>query len=375
MAKSIVERFVFVMLSALSLVGMASGGTAHRQRPHKVGVMQRAFATSREYYWRGAQTHALLTTIWYPAEATAKEQPQWIGPPESPLFSLGDAAPDAKIASNPRRFPLIVLSHGTGGSASMMAWLGTELAAHGYIAAAVNHPGNNATEKYTRQGFLMWWERARDLSTVIDQMLSDVDLRDRINPDRIGAAGFSLGGYTMIEIAGGVTQPSLLRDFCRSPKADGICVSPPEFPGLVEDFGKEDDLAKSDLQMQASLAHARDSFRDPRVRAVFAMAPALGPAFRSDSLEKIAIPVAIVAGTADTNVPVASSAEFLAKHIPQAKLTLLPGVGHYVFLANCTDQGKKARPNLCIDGPGVDRETVHSNTARMALEFFAAHLK
>jgi predicted dienelactone hydrolase len=101
----------------------------------------------------------------------------------------------------------------------------------------------------------------------------------------------------------------------------------------------------------------------------------LGPAFRADSLEKISLPVAIVAGAADTIVPVASSAQFFGKHIPHAELTLFPGVGHYTFLAECADAGKKSRPALCVDLPGVDRAAVHAQTVGLALKFFAAHLR
>src|SRR5262249_2688446 len=163
--------------------------------------------------------------------------------------------------------------------------------------------------------------RARDLSVVIDKMLADPEFSDRIDAKRIGAAGFSLGGYTMIEIAGGITRFSLYRDFCRSTPADGICVDPPEFPGLTAKFNEAEQAAvkNKDTEMQASLGHASDSYRDPRVRAVFAMAPALGPAFDPASLQKISIPVTIVAGTNDTNVPIGSSAKVFAKYIPHAK--------------------------------------------------------
>jgi len=103
----------------------------------KVGVTGRSIVPNEPYDWRGAQTHALITQIWYPAEPTATEQPQWIGPTEAPLLSAGKAAPEAKLASSPGKFPLIVLSHGTGGSALVMAWLATALASHGYTVAAV----------------------------------------------------------------------------------------------------------------------------------------------------------------------------------------------------------------------------------------------
>ncbi len=97
--------------------------------------------------------------------------------------------------------------------------------------AAVNHPGNNALEEYTAEGFLVWWERARDLTRVIDMLLGDAEFGPVIDRRRIGAAGFSLGGYTMFEVAGGRTDPTLFQRFCRSVEAGG-CVDPPEFQGL-----------------------------------------------------------------------------------------------------------------------------------------------
>jgi predicted dienelactone hydrolase len=357
----------------LSLVVIAAAGVTKDTSQFKVGVANRTFTVDKPYNWRGAKTHGLITTIWYPAEAGAVEQSQLIGAPGSPLFSAGNAAPDAGVAGSPAKFPLIVLSHGTGGSALQMAWLGTMLASHGYIAAAVNHPGNNAYDGYTPQGFSTWWERARDLTTVIDRMLADPLFEARIDAGRIGAAGFSLGGYTMIEIAGGITDPAAFKAFCSSPRADGICKSPPEFPDLVEQYNR---LANSDPDFQQALAHAGDSYRDPRVRAVFAMAPALGPAFTAASLEKISIPVEIVAGANDQNVPITSSAQYFAAHIPGAKLTIFPGdVGHYVFLDTCTDSARKSLPILCADAPGIDRNEIHMKASNLAVNFFAGNLE
>jgi TonB family protein len=337
----------------------------------KVGVTTRSFNPAEPYNWRGAQTHVLISTIWYPADSATVDQAQWIGNPASPFASAGRAANDAGFATAPAKFPLVVLSHGTGASAMMMAWLGTALASHGYIAVAVNHPGNNSLEPYTTEGFLLWWERAKDLSAVIDGMLADATFGGRIDSKRIGAAGFSLGGFTAIEIAGGVGLPSLYADFCKSPRADGMCVPPLESPDLGK---KGDDLAATDKDFQASLREAENSHRDPRIRAAFAIAPALGPAFSEKSLEAISIPVEIVAGADDSVVPVSSSAEFFAGHIPGAKLTLLPGVGHYTFLATCGDVGKRNRPELCTDAAGIDRDAIHEKTAELALNFFSAGL-
>ena len=87
-----------------------------------------------------------------------------------------------------------------------MAWVGTYLAAQGYTVVAVNHPGDNAVTGYTIPGFIEGWERAKDISTAITDLLVDPRFGSKIDPDRIGAPGFSYGGYTMMELAGATTD-------------------------------------------------------------------------------------------------------------------------------------------------------------------------
>jgi len=108
---------------------------------------------------------------------------------------------------------------------------------------------------------------------------------------------------------------------------------------------------------------------------VFAIAPAGGPAFILDSLRHITTPTAIVAGRADSTAPIRSNAQRLGRTIPKARLTLLPAVGHYTFLATCTEAGRAAQPQLCADAPGVDRDVVHEGVATRAAQFFDEALK
>jgi predicted dienelactone hydrolase len=354
---------VFIAFACLTLAPTLVRAQQKSGTSFRVGMAFRSYTPKEPYNRRGAKTHALRTTIWYPAEDSAVEQPLHI--PGLNIFVLGSVAQNPDLAEAPPKFPLILLSHGTGGTALSLAWFGTTLAAHGYIVAGVNHPGNNAAEAYTVERFSTWWERARDLSEVIEALLKDSTFGGRIDAIRIGAAGFSLGGYTMIEIAGGITDPAAFIDFCASPKADGICNSPPEFPTLIEDFQT---LA---MEHPEFLRHATDSYRDARVRSVFAMAPALGPAFRPASLRKMTIPVEIVAGEGDTNVPISSSARYFAANISGSKLVIYPGVvGHYVFLDSCTEIGQKSASILCNDAAGASREVIHAQTIDSALKFF-----
>jgi predicted dienelactone hydrolase len=360
-----------VAMSALLIWPMLAGAAPKDNldsKSYKVGLAFRHFAPKEPYDWRDARTHRLDVVVWYPAGAAARERPLVI--PGLDIFKLGRVAQDAPLFAAAAKLPLIVISHGTGGSGLSMAWLGEALAAHGYIAAAVNHPGNNGTEPYTAKGFSIWWERARDLSETINGMLADAKFGARIDPQRIGSAGFSLGGYTMIEIAGGITDLKGFEHFCDLPNAGANCASPPEFPSLVADFRK---LIREHPE---ALKKSGDSFRDARVRAVFAMAPGLGPAVTASSLAKISIPVQIVAGQSDRNVPIDLNAKFFAANIPGARLHIFPGnVAHYVFLDSCSDIGRKNLPMLCIDGQGVDRDAIHADTVRRAVRFFGYTLK
>src|SRR5262249_26532144 len=209
-----------------------------------------------------------------------------------------------------------------------------------------------------------------DLSEVITGMLTDSEFGSHIDPKRIGAAGFSLGGYTVIEIACGTTGAQGPVHYCDTNHVDGIPVNPDEFPTVVEDFRK---LVREHPEV---LQRPNDSYHDPRVRSAFAMAPALGPAFPASGLKKISIPVEIVAGESDENIPITTSAKYFAAEIQGAKLHIFPGnVGHYVFLDSCSDAGRKSVPMLCVDRTGVDRSEIHGVTAQMATEFFRSTLK
>ena len=49
-------------------------------------------------------------------------------------------------------------------------------------------------------------------------MLADPRFGPKIDPDRIGAAGFSFGGYTMMELAGATTDFNRIQAWCDETK-------------------------------------------------------------------------------------------------------------------------------------------------------------
>jgi predicted dienelactone hydrolase len=320
----------------------------------------------------GVKSSTIRGIVWYPVASSTAEHPQAIGAPSHPLFNAGNAAQNAPLAPAPKRFPLILLSHGTGGSAPQLAWLGTALARAGFIAVAIDHPGNNGVGDPTVQGFTLWWLRARELSMALDTMLANPTFGRRIDKTRIGAAGFSLGGYTVIALAGGRVDVAAMIERCTNDSQSASCQSPPEFPDLVP---KMLALRASDPSYANALANSNVSVADPRVRAIYAIAPAMGEAVTLDSMRDIALPVRIAYGTSDRIAPPPQNALRYANWIPGAATLSILDVGHYTFLDSCTAAGVRTIPMACVDPPGIDRNAVHAQVAADAADFFQQTLK
>jgi predicted dienelactone hydrolase len=352
---------------ATCCTGAALAADTGSVAPYHVGVARRVIHPPVARNWRGAQTEALVTNIWYPVDPAVPEAAHDIGAPGNPVFIGHPRAVDAPLSPAHAKYPLLVLSHGTGGSAGSLDWLASALAANGYIVAGVNHPGNNAMEPVTFEGFVLWWERATDVSEVLDSLLADPTLGARIDTNRIGAVGFSLGGYTVLELAGARTDQKQFLDFCASSAADAIC-RPPEMNGLP---GGPHMPAHLPPATTASMARSSDSYRDPRIKAVFAIAPALGEAFNQASFTDVHIPVSLMAGTADATAPVQTNIQRIAGLLPNATVHMVPGASHYTFLDTCLPGMADRIPGNCKDGPGVDRDTVHAQAVEQALAFFS----
>ena len=127
------NRRILILVLALLVLAVSSFASKKEKEgaPPSGGLQPSPVSCPEDYNWRGADDHTLSGIIWYPAEdSDLGEKDQYIGLADAPLFYAGRAAKDA--TSSPQhsaKFPLVALSHGTGGSALQMAWLGTHLAA------------------------------------------------------------------------------------------------------------------------------------------------------------------------------------------------------------------------------------------------------
>jgi len=116
-------------------------------------------------------------------------------------------------------------------------------------------------------------------------------------------------------------------------------------------------------------------WRDPRIKAAFLIAPALGPALSVASPRQVQVPVTVIYGSADAIAPPRSNALFIGASIPGAALIPLQDVGHYDFLSECSETGRRQGLIYCQDGAGTTRPETHRRTAAAAIEFFDRALR
>ena len=313
---------------------------------------------------RDAEHRATVrVTVWYPAAEGSAERSLDIGPPNQPLFYVGAAAPDAAFADTRRR-PVILFSHGYGGSARMMAWFTTVLAQQGYVVIAVDHPGNNSLDTMTVAGSAMFWDRAGDLQAALDKAAADPVIGAHMDLKRLGVAGYATGGFTALAAAGARVDLQRFQASCAAHPHDGLCKPQLEFPVTLEQATVA--LAAPDLAAEA--AHAGDDNSIRGVRAVFAIAPALVQAFDPASLTAMGAPVAIILGSADPIAPPNINGGAAARVIPRAQLKTLPGVGHYDFLSTCSPKALSTEP-LC-QSLQTPQGPTHVEALQMALILF-----
>jgi predicted dienelactone hydrolase len=345
-------------------------GPAWAAQPPPIGFETREFVDESRSNWQNTGHRPLSTVIWYPVAAAEPLTVPQIGDPAGRAYFVQRRfALDAQLSAQAQRYPIVLLSHGSTSVNLSLAWLGAFFAEHGYIAAAVNHHGNTSAEgRLLSQGFMAPWERAADVSALLDRMLGDPKFGSRIDRRRVFAAGHSAGGATVIMLAGGQFSGDEIAKFCTStPTADANC-EPREL--IAKAIAELAELRTHDPAVQASLARAARSYRDERIRAVAAMAPAVGPAFTEATLRAIAVPVFIVTAKIDVVTPPATNAFRYAQFIPGGQLLTVPGnANHFTFGSECTEEGRRAL-EPCRDGEGTDRAQVHELVARRVLAFF-----
>ncbi len=251
------------------------------------------------------------------------------------------------------RLPLIVLSHGYGGSYLGHHDTAETLADAGFIVVALNHPDDTATNREKRRSLMALRSRPTDVHRLLDFMLERSPDAAHIDARRIGFFGFSRGGYTGLVLAGAIPDFRQLRLPCAEP-GGGAC---PPVPSMVS-------------------VPADGLRRDSRIQA-FVIADPLASVFpTAESVSAVTAPVQLwgsESGSPDGALP--EDVATVARHLPAiTERHVVKGAGHFAFLTLCPPVLAKAEPDLCSDGPNFDRAAFHEDFNTRVVAFFRTHL-
>ena len=303
-----------------------------------------------------ASRRKIATELWYAPAGNPKAEDLSIRPP---LRSLS-VARNAEPASGKR--PLIVLSHGNWGSRYSQGWLALRLVNSGYVVLSTSHPGTVGDDQ-SAAGRYRLWDRSRDVSFALDEVLKDLKWATLIDASRIGFVGHSFGGWTGVSLAGGRYDPAKQRAFC-------------------EKLAKKDPYCEGTLKDDISGVSARDagdSFKDPRIKAFYIMASGPAQGFAADSLKSISAPFVVDTAQFDEILEPLANSSTLAKHISGARKIVRP-VGHFAYVPECRPVVGKVLAGvagipICDDPARVDRAAVHQQVANEVVRFFNEALR
>ncbi|MFT3670303.1 MAG: hypothetical protein QM795_17415 [Pseudoxanthomonas sp.] len=278
----------------------------------------------------------------YPATGAAPRASTELGP-----YRVA-ATPGLPVAAG--RHPLVLISHGHGGSALGHHDLATTLADAGFIVAAIEHAGDSHRDQSGFGAERVLLGRAWQVSAMLDMLLADPQLGPHIDAGRIGVAGFSAGGYTSLLLLGATPDFDRRAAYCAAQPADAeVCV---EVPAVIE-------------RVPVSRPTA-----DARIRAGFVMAP-FAIFFDEASLKQVDAPVFLYGAMADAVLLPDYNVLPVRDALPRLHTFRgIVGAGHYVFLAPCNAGMTDALPVLCKDPPSIDRAALHAQINADAVAFF-----
>ena len=235
--------------------------------------------------------------------------------------------------------PVVLFSHGLGGTKEGSAYLGRHWSARGYVAVFLQHPGSDdrawrdvpAAQRLTTlkaaASLENFMHRVKDVPAVLDQLAGwqkdgDHPLAGRLDLQRIGMSGHSFGAITTQAVSG------------------------------------------------QSVPLGGPRFTDPRIQAALPMSqspPSRGSA--ADAFGSVKIPWLLMTGTHDTAI--------VADFTPEARATVFPALppgGKYELVLHHAEHS--AFTERALPGDGKPRNPNHHRVIlALSTAFWDAYLK
>ncbi len=222
------------------------------------------------------------------------------------------------------RYPLAVISHGSGGSPLTHRLLAAHLVRHGFVVAAPEHPGNNRNSNELAGSARILWTRPRHVRRLIDWVSADAALGPTLSSGGVAVIGHSAGGYTALVLAGG--RPTAI----------------PSGP---------DDHSPPPIPVEA----------DHRVTALVLLAPATPWFMGAETLRAVQLPILMFTGDRDSLTPPLHG-EIVARGVADAAQVdhrVVANAGHFSFLSPFSAEMTTPGFAPSQDPAGFDRVGFH----------------
>jgi predicted dienelactone hydrolase len=249
--------------------------------------------------------------VMYPT--SSPEKVERLGP-----FSLSIAAGGAPLKGT---YPLVMISHGTGGSHFSHRELARSLAGKGFVVGVPEHPGDNRNDRRLAETVEILALRPRHIRAAADWLFEGSPFSTCLKPDSYSVVGHSIGAYTALALAGGV---------------------PTSLPH------QSADREAKRIEVEA----------DPRVKSLVLLAPAV-PWFRfRGALERVRARILMIASYHDLAAPYFYMCQIVLDGVPDpanVQHRLVERAGHYSFLSPWPEAMKSPALPPSQDPPGFDR--------------------
>ena len=228
-------------------------------------------------------TRTIQVSVWYPSnDETGTPAVYFAALP----FPHDDVFQDATLAPpiDPAGYPVHEFTHGHLGYGGSAPYMVRHFASHGWVVIAPDHTGNTTVDNNVpRPPAIYWWRETDDVACLdwLEKLPPSDPLYGKTRTDKVFLSGHSFGSTDVWALAGASYDATMIQANCDAGKANIDCA-------------------------KVAMDKYKAGFRDKRIVAAAQLAGGVDSGvFAADAPSKIAIPLMIMTGTADTEHPAA----------------------------------------------------------------------
>ncbi|MBC7920562.1 MAG: alpha/beta fold hydrolase [Ferruginibacter sp.] len=236
-------------------------------------------------------------------------------------------------------FPLIIISHGSGGSQWVYRTLAHYLAGHNFIVGLPEHPFNNRNNNTWQGTVHNLIARPRHIQVAINGFFDHRNFAFHLKPDKVALIGHSMGGYTALALAGGV---------------------PTSFPNE----------SPSGQPQQITVAV------DSRIKALVLLAPAAVWFMAEKSLSNVKVPILLLTAEKD-EYTFYEHTQIILDGVPikeKIEHRVIANAGHFSFLSPFPESMTSNTFPPSQDPPGFDRNHFQDKLNEEVFTFLAREI-